>query len=339
MSFSIIRNIKHKSGSLNLAYRHNERRNRNYSNVNIDKSKFNQNYSIVSCFEPYMKKFNRLKSQHHLKGQIKVTSNIACEYLITSDKDFFSNLSEEETKRFFETAYKFVCGYRNLGKEYILSAVVHMDETTPHMHITYLPVVKTKDKNGNLINKLSCSEFWKGKNSYVHLQDNYNAYMTRAGFDLERGKNHENEHIPIEKLKVITNHEVQKFELNSQKEEQVIISDNIEIIKEDYRRVIKKFNTLAKQYTRIKVLSDTTIDELERVKSNYKELETAYHKETKKTSYLKQYITGTFKYISILMNWPIEMVKRQIDSFIQNLMNEKEKNKNEKYNDEREKIK
>ena len=69
MSFSIIRNIKHKSGSLNLAYRHNERRNRNYSNVNIDKSKFNQNYSIVSCFEPYMKKFNRLKSQHHLKGQ------------------------------------------------------------------------------------------------------------------------------------------------------------------------------------------------------------------------------------------------------------------------------
>ena len=29
MSFAIIRHIKHKTGSLNLAYRHNERKNKN----------------------------------------------------------------------------------------------------------------------------------------------------------------------------------------------------------------------------------------------------------------------------------------------------------------------
>ena len=53
MSFTIIRNIKHKSNTLNLAFRHNERRNTNYSNKDIDKSKGKQNYSIKACNVPY----------------------------------------------------------------------------------------------------------------------------------------------------------------------------------------------------------------------------------------------------------------------------------------------
>ena len=46
MSFTIIRNIKHKSNTLNLAFRHNERRNTNYSNKDIDKSKGKENKTI-----------------------------------------------------------------------------------------------------------------------------------------------------------------------------------------------------------------------------------------------------------------------------------------------------
>ena len=81
-----------------------------------------------------------------LKGKIKNISNVACKYIITASPDFFSELSQEEIKRYFETAYKFVCGFKNLGEEYILSAKVHLDETTPHLHLIYLPVVHTKDK-------------------------------------------------------------------------------------------------------------------------------------------------------------------------------------------------
>lgn len=79
-----------------------------------------------------------------MKGQIKVVSNIACEYIITSDKEFFETIGEEETKRYFETAYKFVSEYKNLGEQYILSAKVHMDEQSPHMHLIFLPVVHTR---------------------------------------------------------------------------------------------------------------------------------------------------------------------------------------------------
>ena len=191
----------------------------------------------------------------------------------------------------------------------------------------------TKDKNSNSINKISCSEFWKGKNSYIDLQDKFYSYIKKCGFDLERGRNRENEHIPIEALKIITNHEVQKYELKSQHEEREIESNNIKVVKEDYRRVIKKFNTLAKQYTKFKVTCDSTLSELERVKSNYDNLEKEYNKEVKKCHYLKKYISKTFEYISILMNWPIERVRKQIDNFIESFKNEKEKNENEKYND------
>ncbi|MCI9247015.1 MAG: hypothetical protein HFJ30_07925 [Clostridia bacterium] len=55
-------------------------------------------------------------------------------------------IGEEETKRYFETAYKFVSNHQNLVENYILSAKVHMDESTPHLHLVFIPVVKLKDK-------------------------------------------------------------------------------------------------------------------------------------------------------------------------------------------------
>ena len=169
MSYAIIRNIKYKKENLTLAYRHNERRNKNYSNPDIDKEKSNLNYSIKSPKHSYEKDFERLRKEYDLKGQIKVVSNIACEYVITSDNEFFDKIGKEETKKYFETAYKFVSEYKNLGEQYIISAKVHMDERTPHMHLAFLPVVHTTDKKGNDIDKLACSEFWKEKDSYRKL--------------------------------------------------------------------------------------------------------------------------------------------------------------------------
>lgn len=121
------------------------------------------------------------------KGQLKTVSNIACEYIITSDKEFFDKIGETETKRYFETAYEFVSEYKNLGEKYIMSAQVHMDEESPHMHLVFLPVVHTTDKKGNDIDKLACSEFWKEKDSYRQLQNAFYEYMVSHNFELERG--------------------------------------------------------------------------------------------------------------------------------------------------------
>ena len=99
MSYSILRNEKHKKNNASKSYMHNERKNKNYSNNNIDLSKTHLNYHLKKPLGRYEKEFDRLKEQNNLKGQIKNTSVIVCELLMTSDKDFFDSIGENETKR------------------------------------------------------------------------------------------------------------------------------------------------------------------------------------------------------------------------------------------------
>ena len=204
MSYAIIRNEKYKRENLKGIYRHNERKNKNYSNKNIDKTKSHLNYSLKEATMSYDKLFDKIKEEYHLKGQIKTVSNIACEYIITSDKDYFQKIAIEETQRYFKEAYNFVCEYKNLEEKYIMSANVHLDEETPHMHLVFIPVIHTKDKTGNSIDKVACSEFWKGKDSYRELQDSFYKYITEKGFNLERGQSNRSEHVSIETLKKLT---------------------------------------------------------------------------------------------------------------------------------------
>ncbi|MBQ7411236.1 MAG: plasmid recombination protein [Clostridia bacterium] len=322
MSYAIIRNSKYTMDKLNIIFRHNERKNSAYSNKEIDRNKSYKNYSIKKCFKPYTKMFNEMKKQYNLKGQIKKNSNIVCEYIITSDKEFFEEIGEEETKRYFETAYKFVANYKNLGEQYIVSAKVHLDETTPHLHLVFLPVVHTLDKkSGKMIDKLSCSEFWKGKNSYKVLQDNFYKYMTRAGFELERGETEKNKHIPIEQLKQVTNYEMQEFEKQSIKYEKELETDNIEELKKEYKRVIRKFNTLANQYTKVKVINENTLERVERIERDYAELEEDYYKIEKTNNWLKYCLNKTFECVSILFDYPIERIKSIVNNFIKESKN------------------
>lgn len=239
-----------------------------------------------------------------------------CEFIITSDKDFFESIGEEETKRYFQTAYKFVANYNNLGEDFIVSAKVHLDESTPHSHILFIPVVHKKDKNGNSIRKIACSEYWKGKDSYRKLQDNFYLYMTKSGFDLERGNKEENEHIPIEKLKKVTNYEMQEMFEETKHYEQEKNTNNIEIIREDYRRVIKKFNILAKRYTRIKSIVEETVYKAEKVELENYELKRENETLKSEVLKLKDYIDKTFEYVSILFDFSKDRLKRLANSFV-----------------------
>ena len=209
MGYAIVRNAKYKMSNMQGISRHNERQNKEYGNEDIDKNKSELNYHLKEPQEKsYEKEFYRLRKENDLKGNLRLTgkkqSNVACEFLITSDNNFFKNIGEAETKRYFDQAYKFAsekCGEKN-----IISAVVHLDETTPHMHLTYIPVVEATNKKGEEIEKINCSEFWKGFNSYGKLQDDFYDHMKEQGFDLERGERNEDreerrEHMSVQKFK------------------------------------------------------------------------------------------------------------------------------------------
>ena len=313
MSYAIIRNTKYKRENLKGIFRHNERRNKNYSNDNIDKEKSYLNYSIKSPQYSYEKEFDRIKEKYNLKGQIKKVSNIACEYIITSDHDFFERIGEEETKRFFETAYKFVAEYKDLGEQYIISAKVHRDEQTPHMHLIFLPVVHTTDKKGNSIDKLACSEFWKAKDSYRQLQDAFYKYMVENGFDLQRGLPKEEtnrQHYSVEEYKKITNFKETKEVLKNMKLElpdvpditdininrlskkrdekileeiikpkdnviQNLYQDNINLHKELARqtKIVEEAEKYQKERDKILVNNEELHNQVENIKAEYKEKE------------------------------------------------------------------
>ena len=201
---------------------------------------------------------------------------ILCEMIFTSDKEFFDSIGEKETKRYFEESYKFVCDYKNLGEENIISAVVHLDEGTPHMHLVFVPVVHTKDKEGNEIDKICSRDFWKGRDSYRILQNNFYDYITSKGFNLERGIEVEEtgaKHEKIEDLKKITNFENTKkvldsinlelpkvpdiknikiIKLNREKVENEIIKPKDELINELYQQNINLHRELSRQANLVK---------------------------------------------------------------------------------------
>ena len=281
MSYAIIRNAKYKRENLMAVYRHNERKNKNYSNKDIDRTKSYLNYSLKDPEFNYVKEFDNIIKKYDLKGQIKTVSNIVCEYMITSDNDFFKRIGEEEKKRYFETAYKFVCEYKDLSEKYILSAKVHYDERSPHLHLLFLPVVHTTDKKGNPIDKLACSEFWKAKDSYRQLQNAFYKYMVSNGFELEKGTPKEEtnrKHYSIEEYKKITNFEKTKETLNNIKLELPDVPDIADISKFSRKRddkileeIIKPKDDLIQKYYQdnLKLMNELTrqsktIDEAEK---------------------------------------------------------------------------
>ena len=321
MSYAIIRNENYKMGQLALIYRHNERKNTNYSNKDINKQNSIKNYSIKSINTSYQKAFKILKEQYNLKGQIKKVSNVMCELIITSDKYFFDLIGENETKRYFQMAYDFVKDYQNLGEQYIVSAKVHLDETTPHLHIVFIPVIHKFDKkSGKMIDKISCSEFWKGKDSYKKLQDSFYKCVKDNGFDLERGKSNNLEHLSTEKLKQITNYENIKYELKNNKIKEVD-NTNLQMVVAQNKKLVVYTNKL-KSYLAKSFKAMERVDNLQVENKDLKQENYELKQENKR---LKEYIEHTFEYVSLLFNFSKNRLKRLVDTFVNSLNKEKDK--------------
>ena len=172
-------------------------------------AKTHLNYYIKKNNYTYTKEFDKLRKEQNLAGHLRENSIIMCQMIFTSDQEFFNRIGEQETKRYFDECYKFICNYKNLGEKNIISAVVHLDEGTPHLHLMFVPVVHTKDKYGKPIEKICARDFWKGRDSYRKLQDSYFEHVKSKGFDLERGlyvEETNRKNLSVEEFKKVTNY-------------------------------------------------------------------------------------------------------------------------------------
>ncbi len=311
MSYAIIRNANYKKDNLAGLYKHNERKNTNYSNKDIDKNRSSKNYSIKQCNTTYSNAIKKLQEENNLQGRIIKTTNVACELIITSDKEFFKEIGEEETKRYFRTAYNFVANYKNLGEKYIISAKVHLDESVPHLHLVFVPVVHKLDKTTNKqIDKIACSEYWKGKDSYRELQDKFYKYITDNGFNLERGKTSNSKHLDIETLKQVTNYDNIKYELEQEQVEPVDTKDTSLILSQN-KELVEYTNKLKTQLAK----SYTAIQRVEKLQQENINLKLANEELKKENKHLKNYIEKTFEVVKNLFSFPIDRFKRLVDNF------------------------
>ena len=275
MSYAIIRNEKLTRAEVNGKGTHNDRKSKNHTNKDIDSSRTLLNYYIKKNELTYTKEFDKYMKENNLQGHLRSNSIIMCQMIFTSDQAFFDKIGEKETKRYFDECYKFICLYKNLGEKNIISAVVHLDEGAPHMHLMFVPVVHTKDKEGKDIDKICARDFWKGRDSYRKLQDAYFNHVKSNGFDLERGifvEDTVRKHYTVEEYKKITNYENTKRILN---EIQLELPDTPDINDIKVNRLSKKRD--------VKILEDIIKPKDDLIKDLYKD-NLSLHKELSKQS-------------------------------------------------------
>ena len=107
MSYMVARMQKMKAGNLSGAYRHNERVFENHSNKDIDTSRSHLNYELTDRdrFVSYEMQIKDYVNENKLSNRAIRKDAVLCdEWIITSDKAFFENLDQEQTRDFFETA-------------------------------------------------------------------------------------------------------------------------------------------------------------------------------------------------------------------------------------------
>lgn len=180
MSYAVARMQKMKSGNLGGAYRHNERIFENHSNKDIDPEKTHLNYELTDRDRSiqYDRQIKQYINDNKISKRALRKDAVLCnEWIITSDKAFFENMNSNQIKDFFETAKNFFA--ERYGNSNIAYAMVHLDESTPHMHLGLVPM-----QNG----KLSSKSLFGSRDQLKEIQEAFPKYLNEHGYSLQRGE-------------------------------------------------------------------------------------------------------------------------------------------------------
>jgi len=175
--YAIMRFSKQKGGGARGLEAHHERQKEQYaSNPDIDPAKSKNNFHIVKPTKYYRLEVNDRITAAGCRTRKDSTRFV--DTLITASPAFFKGKKRDEIRLFFETAHDFIS--QKVGKENIFTAVVHLDEKTPHMHLCFTPI--TPDK------RLSAKDILGNRVQLSKWQDEFHAHMVKKYPDLERGE-------------------------------------------------------------------------------------------------------------------------------------------------------
>ena len=177
MAYAIMRFAKRKSGAVGGISKHHEREKKKYeSNPDIDPRRTIQNYHIIRPQSRYRDEIS--KRINNAGCKVRKDSVLFIDTLITASPEFFERRSLEDQRKYFKRAVDFLV--QEVGRENIISAVVHMDERTPHLHLCFTPI--TKDK------RLAAKDIIGNRDRLVQWQDKFHEHMSAVFPELERGE-------------------------------------------------------------------------------------------------------------------------------------------------------
>ena len=175
--YAIMRFAKYKGPEISQIEAHNERTKETYaSNPDIDPTRTHLNFHLIEPTGKYRAVSNRQIKEAGCRT--RSDSIRVMEAIFTATPEFFKGKKRSELKEFFGEALEFI--KKNQAPETIISAVVHLDEETPHMHLCFVPL--TEDK------RLSAKEIAGNKKKLTQWQDKYWEHMVKKYPTLERGE-------------------------------------------------------------------------------------------------------------------------------------------------------
>ena len=245
--YAILRFAKYKGPEIGNIEAHNERSKEKYaSNPDVDISRSKLNFHLVEPKQKY-----RAEAERQIKEaacRTRSDSVRVVEALVTATPEFFQGKKKSEIKAYFQEALAFI--QQNQDPKTIISAVVHMDEKTPHMHLAFVPL--TAD------GRLSAKEIVGNKKKLSRWQDKFWEHMVKKYPDLERGESAaktDRDHIPPRLFK-------EAVHLNRMKEQIMALmadtnllnkkakTEELEALLEKYVPGVEDMRTKLKKYSR-----------------------------------------------------------------------------------------
>lgn len=217
-----------------------------HTNEDIDWTKTRENVALLEQQDKFRTVVSNRIAELELKRKPRSDATVMCQCLVTSDNAFFEKMSRQEQTEYFKQSLDFI--KERYGEKNLVSAIIHYDERTPHMHVNFVPV--TED------GRLSAKDLFSPKSLRV-LQNDYNRFVRENGYDLQRGEiDSKTKHLEVEEYKIETKYkELKAKEQELEKLEKVDKAVSLKAEKGKLTYSTKEVDAIKEQNRALKVAS------------------------------------------------------------------------------------
>lgn len=267
VGYAVVHMMKIKSGAVGGIQSHNNREHEPKTNPDVDMSRSEDNYDLIPC-DNYKRSIKEKLSNLVESGRaVRKDAVVVCNFIVTSDNETMDALGADRQREFFQDSVKWFSD--RYGADRVLNATVHMDETTPHLHIGVMPI--TQD------GRLSAKAIFT-KTEMKAIQTEF-ARDVGEKYGLERGvEGSERTHLSEARFK-----EQKALEMAN---EHGAIAQELQIIAEDCKQELseatRSLETVKQELSAMQDRKDTLQGEIERLEAIDKQTKVRVHEALEK---------------------------------------------------------